>query len=145
MFLSAVPSDIEEKRSGGGGARFATVVGGFAAAFPRGSWLKYPSPLPFDAARSKATAKRAHPQNTTPLPLLPISSLPLHPPVMFKAVIPRVASRSAAALRTPQSSSFFVASPSTSLLSQRLSQRRGYATPAGMDYGIEIEAIEADR
>ncbi|UJO22325.1 Dihydrolipoyl dehydrogenase, mitochondrial [Fulvia fulva] len=48
---------------------------------------------------------------------------------MFKLVIPRVASRTAA-LRTASPQSTFTARPCASLLQDRLSQRRGYATPA---------------
>ena len=60
-----------------------------------------------------------------------------HLAVMFKALIPRVPARSAAAaLRSTSShtssAAIVRASPCTSLLQTRLSQRRGYATPAGM-------------
>ncbi|KAK4613788.1 Dihydrolipoyl dehydrogenase, mitochondrial [Fulvia fulva] len=48
---------------------------------------------------------------------------------MFKSVIPRVASRTAA-LRTASPQSTFTARPCASLLQDRLSQRRGYAAPA---------------
>ncbi|EME42625.1 hypothetical protein DOTSEDRAFT_89965 [Dothistroma septosporum NZE10] len=48
---------------------------------------------------------------------------------MFKSVVPRVVSRTAA-LRTASPQSTFTARPCASLLQDRLSQRRGYATPA---------------
>ena len=97
----------------------------------------------FSAALVKHPKRSSRLTSTSPQHLLPPRRIPLHLPnspldlhrlAMFSRLLPRTVARGAfqAQNQTPQ---ILRASPVTSHLQGRISQRRGYATPSGMYCG----------
>lgn len=82
---------------------------------------------------------------TTPIPCaaaplhpLYLSTLALHIAAMFKQLIPRASTRGALSSGFQSAQALRSTAPSTTLIQQRIWQRRGYATETGMSFLLTL-------